>query len=121
MEESLVERIFGISNVWFIIWTLVTIISVVVCYSIRPFVGHETEFVVLVNAMNVVSFVMTFGLPFFLAASISFSTTDARSRILTMIESGKSTREVFLRRLIGAYALILLFSVGITTALFGSN
>ncbi len=118
VEESLVERIFGISKVWFIRWTLVTIISVVVCYSVRPYVGYEDGFGFLVNAMNVISFVMTLGLPLFLAAGISYSTTDARNRILVLIESGKNAREVFLRRLVGAYALVLLFSVTITIAMF---
>ena len=70
VKESLVERIFGISKVWFIRWTLVTIISVVVCYSVRPYVGYEDGFGFLVNAMNVISFVMTLGIPFFLAAGI---------------------------------------------------
>jgi hypothetical protein len=97
---------------------IVSSITILACYALRPYVSYEDEFAVLVNATNVISYTLTIGLPVFLASSITFGTSNARRHILSLLKSGKSSTEVFLRCMVEAYALIVMFSVSITLALF---
>ncbi len=116
-EESRTTR-FGITKTWFIRWVIASSVTILVCYAVRPFVSYEDEFSVLVNAMNVISYSLGIGLPVFLASSIAFGTSNARRHILALLKFDKKPVEVFLRCLVEVYALVSLFSVSITIALF---
>lgn len=116
-EESRTTR-FGITRAWFTRWAIASSVTILVCYAVRPFVSYEDEFSVLVNAMNVISYSLAIGLPVFLASSIAFGTSNARRHILALLKFGKKPVEVFLRCLVEVYALVSLFSVSITIALF---
>ncbi|MHA1137956.1 MAG: hypothetical protein ACTSSE_15860 [Candidatus Thorarchaeota archaeon] len=61
---------------------------------------------------------MAIGLPVFLASGIVFGTSSARRHIIALQKSGKSSIEVFLRCLLETYALVLVFSVFVSLALF---
>jgi hypothetical protein len=67
-EESRAVR-FSISGVWLLRWMIVSSITILACYALRPYVSYEDEFAVLVNATNVISYTLTIGLPVFLASS----------------------------------------------------
>ncbi len=117
-QEGFRTTRFGITRIWFIRWVIASSVTILVCYAVRPFVSYEDEFSVLVNAMNVISYSLGIGLPVFLASSIAFGTSNARRHILALLEFGKKPVEVFLRCLVEVYALVSLFSVSITIALF---
>ncbi|MHA1390391.1 MAG: hypothetical protein ACTSR9_18395 [Candidatus Thorarchaeota archaeon] len=53
-----------------------------------------------------------------LASGIVFGTSSARRHIIALQKSGKSSIEVFLRCLLETYALVLVFSVFVSLALF---
>ncbi len=109
---------FFIAKKWLVIWSVVSIIVILTCYSMRPDVGYHDEFAVLVNTMNVIAYVLIIGLPVFMIPSIVFGTWTAKERILALQKSGKSGSKVFLQCLIEVYALTLVFSVMVTIALF---
>lgn len=109
---------FCITKTWLIIWVISSSIVILACYLFRPYVFFEDEFSVLVNAMNVIAYVLTIGLPVFLVPSIVFGTSSAKEHITALLKSGKSTISVFLRCLIESFFLVLVFSVSITSALF---
>jgi len=116
-DESKISR-FCITKTWLIIWVIASSIVILFCYLVRPFVGFEDEFSVLVNAINVISYVLIIGIPVFLSASIVFGTSAAKTHILALLKSGRSPIEVILRCLLETYALVLMFSVIVTSALF---
>jgi len=116
-DASKISR-FCITKTWLIIWVIASSIVILFCYLVRPFVGYEDEFSVLVNAINVISYVLIIGIPVFLSASIVFGTSAAKTHILVLLKSGRSSIEVFLRCLLETYALVLVFSVIVTSALF---
>jgi len=116
-EESRTTR-FGITKTWFIRWVIASSVTILVCYAVRPYVSYDEEFSVLVNAMNVISYSLGIGLPVFLASSMAFGTSNARRHILALLKFDKKPVEVFLRCLVEVYALVSLFSVSITIALF---
>lgn len=117
-QEGFRTTRFGITRIWFIRWLIASSVTILVCYAFRPFVSYEDEFSVLVNAMNVISYSLGIGLPVFLASSIAFGTSNARRHILALLKFDKKPVEVFLRCLVEVYALVSLFSVSITIALF---
>jgi hypothetical protein len=116
-EEPRLGR-FCITRTWFAIWAVSSSIVILACYLVRPYVGYEDEFSVLVNAINVISYILIVGLPVFLSTGIVFGTSAAKTHILTLLKSGRSRIEVFLRCLSETYALIFAFSVTVTGALF---
>jgi hypothetical protein len=121
VEESKEEPRLGrfcITRKWLVIWAVSSSIVILVCYLVRPYVYYDDEFSVLVNAMNVISYVLAIGLPAFLSASIVFGTSTSRAHISALLKSGKSTVAVFLRCLIEVYGLVLLFSASISSVLF---
>ncbi len=116
--EDLRANRFSTTKFWFIGWVIVSSTAIIACYVLRPYVSYEDEFAVLVNATNVISYVLAIGLPVFLASGIRFGTSSARRHILALEKSGKSSIEVFLRCLGETYALVLVFSVFISLVLF---
>jgi len=116
-EEPRLGR-FCITRTWLVIWAVSSSIVILACYLVRPYVGYEDEFSVLVNAINEISYILIVGLPVFLSAGIVFGTSAAKAHILTLLKSGRSSTGVFLRCLSETYALILAFSVTVTGALF---
>lgn len=121
MEENKEEPRLGrfcITRTWLLVWIISSSIVILACHLIRPYVGYENEFSVLVDAMNVISYILMVGLPVFLSAGIVFGTSAAKGHILTLLKSGRSSIAVFLRCLFETYALILVFSVIVTGALF---
>ncbi len=117
-ENKSRDNRFCITKSWFIIWAIMSSITILACYALRPYVSYENEFAVLVNATNVISYALLIGLPVFLASSITFGTSNARRHILALLKSGKSSIEVFLRCIVETYTLIIVFSVSITLVLF---
>jgi hypothetical protein len=116
-KERPVDRL-GISKTWIMVWVVSTGIVTLVCDLVRPYALNENEFSVLVNVMNVISYVLMIGTPVFLLAGIVFGTAAARDHILASLKSGRSMLGVFLRRLTIIYVLVLIFSLSITSALF---
>jgi len=116
-EAARASRFF-ITKKWLVVWSVVSIIVILACYSIRPYVGHDDEFAVLVNSMNVIAYVLIIGLPVFMIPGIVFGTWTAKERVLALQKSGKSGSKVFLHCLLEVYALTLTFSVIVTIALF---
>jgi len=116
-EEPRLGR-FCITKTWLVIWAVSSSIVILTCHLVRPFVGYENEFSVLVNAINEISFILIAGLPVFLSAGIVFGTSAAKAHILALLKSGRSSIAVFLRCLSETYALILAFSMTVTGALF---
>jgi hypothetical protein len=116
-EEPRLGR-FCITRTWLVIWVVSSSIVILASHLIRPYVGYENEFSVLVNAINEISFILIAGLPVFLSAGIVFGTSAAKAHILALLKSGRSSIAVFLRCLSETYALILAFSVTVTGALF---
>jgi len=117
-DNSSRESRFGITKMWFVLWAIVSIITIFACYIVRPYVSYEQEFAVLVNATNVISYVLTIGLPVFLASSITFGTSNAKEHIQALLKSGKSPIKVFLQCIAETYTVVILFSIAISTALF---
>lgn len=117
-ENSSKSYRFGITKIWFILWAIVSGVTIFTCYIVRPYVSYEDEFAVLVNATNVISYVLTIGLPLFMASSITFGTADARKHILGLLKSGKSSIEVFLRCIAETYTLVVVFSIAISLVLY---
>jgi hypothetical protein len=115
--DSRTDR-FSITKTWLIIWTMVTGITILACYILRPYVSYYDEFAVLVNATNVISYALTIGLPVFLASSITFGTPNARKHIVALRDSGKSPIKVFFRCVSETYILVVAFSIAISLALF---
>lgn len=109
---------FIITSKWLALWSAASIIVVLACYSVRPYVWLSDEFSALINSMNVIAYVLIIGLPVFMIPGIVFGTPSARERILARQESEKRTSRVFLQCLLEVYALTLVFSVAITVALF---
>jgi hypothetical protein len=116
-NEPRVNR-FCITKTWLVIWAVSSSIVILFSYIVRPYVDYGDEFSVLVDAMNVISSTLIIGLPVFLPAGIAFGTSAAKAHSVALLRSGKNPREVFLRCLTETYALILAFSVIITSALF---
>jgi len=103
---------------WYIAWGVASAVTLLFCYNVRPFVGYTDEFAILLNSINVISYSMGVGLPFFLAAGISVSSSSARRQAQQMYRSGISPFRVFLRRLGEAYILAAVFVVLSTIVLF---
>jgi hypothetical protein len=116
-KEQPVGRL-GITKTWMMVWAVSTGIVTFICYSVRPYVPYENEFSVLVDTMNVISYVLIAGIPVFLSAGIVLGTPAARKHILAELKSGKTRTKVFLRCLFETYALVLMFGVAVTSALF---
>ena len=113
-----VSHYSGSKKKWYGIWILSSIIVLCFCYIFRPNVRYTDEFAVLLNSINVISYTMAFGIPFFLAASISFSSSVSKSQAQTKYEQGASSIRVFLSGLGKSYLLASFFVVCSTIALF---
>ncbi|MDF1537400.1 MAG: hypothetical protein P1Q69_00645 [Candidatus Thorarchaeota archaeon] len=103
---------------WYIVWGITSIVTLFLCYATRPHVSYTDEFAVLLNSVNVISYSIGLGLPFFLAAGISVSSSFARRQAHSMLQSGISPARVFFRRLLEAYILATMFTISSTIVLF---
>ena len=121
MEESRnAPRIsrFCITKTWLAIWIISSSIVILACYLNRPLVRYTDEFSVLINAMNVIAYVLAIGLPVFLPAGIVFGTSKGKENIFGLLQSGKKPALVFLRCLAEVYSLVLVFSLIVSGVLF---
>ncbi|MBA7569748.1 hypothetical protein ES708_11489 [subsurface metagenome] len=120
MEKGKIESStsFCITKTWLIVWGIVSSAVVIACYLVRPIVSYQNEFSVLVNAMNIIAYVLAIGVPVFLPASIVFGTSNGKERISTLLRSGKNPIGVFLRCLVEVYGLVLVFSLAVSSVLF---
>lgn len=109
---------FFTTKTWLILWGIVSTAVVIVCYQVRPSVEFVNEFSTLVNAVNVIGYVLIVGVPVFLPAGIVFGTSNGKEYISALLRSGKNPIDVFLRCLLRIYALILLFSLSVSSVLF---
>ncbi|TFF96361.1 hypothetical protein EU546_01565 [Candidatus Thorarchaeota archaeon] len=109
---------FFYSEKWLLAWTIVSFVIIMACYLVRPIVDYTDDFSFLVDAVNVIGYVLIVGIPVFLPAGIVFGTSDGKEQISTLLNSGKGPLEVFLRSLVKVYALVFIFSSAISIALF---
>ncbi len=121
MEESTnapkISRLC-ITKTWFAIWIISSSIVILASYLNRPLVRYTDEFSVLINAMNVIGYVLAIGFPVFLPAGIVFGTSNGKENIFGLIQSGKKPALVFLRCLAEVYCLVLVFSLIVSSVLF---
>ncbi|MGY5880805.1 MAG: hypothetical protein RTV31_11175 [Candidatus Thorarchaeota archaeon] len=121
MEESTtapeISRLC-ITKTWFSIWIISSCIVILACYLNRPLVRSLDEFTVLINAVNVIAYVLALGFPVFLPAGIVFGTTKGKENIFRLLQSGKKPALVFLRCLAEVYGLVLVFSIVVSGVLF---
>ena len=115
--ESRPSRVTNSRN-WLLAWCAISLAVVLACHQVRPVVDYVDDFSFLVDAVNVIGYVLIVGVPVFLPAAIIFGTSDGRARISASLKDGKGLLEVFLGSLMRVYALVLLLSLCVSLALF---
>jgi hypothetical protein len=99
-------------------WGALSLLITIACYLVRPVVDDVGDFSTLVDTVNVVAYVFIVGIPVFLPAGIVFGTSNGKEHISRLLSSEKRPVEVFLRSLMKMYALVFLFSLLLSVALF---
>ncbi|MGY5859980.1 MAG: hypothetical protein RTU63_11475 [Candidatus Thorarchaeota archaeon] len=106
------------SRFWILLWISVTSIITIISYSTNSLTRYDEEIQVLVNAMNIISSVLVYGIPIFLLTGIIFGTCIARTNTIELQNDGRSSRKIFLRNLFKVYGLVLLLSVSLSIVFF---
>lgn len=103
---------------WLLLWVAVSSIIFLSVYMVRPRILIEREFDILVNSMNVISYILVVGIPVFLSVGIIFGSSATRKHIIELKRSGMSSISIFLRHLFKVYTIVLGLSLTITVAMF---